>query len=68
MDKTWVQSIIALVTTGSVVAGFFVGKIDAQAFIGLMGVSIGFFFNQQAVVSAMSRTITALRNIPEDKK
>jgi len=39
-----VQAFIGIVFALALTAGFFIGKVDEQAFIGLAALCIGFFF------------------------
>jgi hypothetical protein len=67
VDKSWVQAIIALLTAVSVITGFFMKLIEPQAFIGLMGVSIGFFFGTGGVASVNNAVNSILAKLNQPK-
>jgi hypothetical protein len=47
-----VRGIIALVAAGGLTYGWLIGLIDGQAYIAVVGISIGWFFTQTVATSA----------------
>lgn len=43
----WVRPAISLIATLGITAGFFLGKISAEAYIGLMAVAITWWFRSR---------------------
>lgn len=61
--KDNIQSILAILFTGALIAGFFMGLVPVEAFLSLAGGAIGYFFSekkQEKIIAEKNKTIEQL--------
>lgn len=72
MNNDWLMPALALIAAGGITAGFFLGRIDAQAYIGVMASAITFFTSSKVATAAIDKAVAAamakVTGKVEDKK
>ncbi len=54
--NSWVQGILAIASTGAVIGGVFVGKIDPAWFAGIAALAIGWYFIDHTITNTPATT------------
>ena len=60
--KELFQGIVAVLVAGSVIAAFFMGKVDASVFVGLASAALTWLFSQQQTMTVMKEIFNKISN------